>query len=227
MERLIGLFVLAFSLSAFAQQGSMESQGHSEERNRPQQQAQAAQHQMQTQRDQGQARTSEQQKQALQQLRNEHDDLSIFVAALQSTGLDDAVAKGEYTAFAPSNQAFEQMDKSVDEMLTPENEEQLVALLRNHLVADQIDAERASKLEKAMTVGGETLTLTESNGELTVNGAAIEETDIHAGALTVHMIDRVLQQDTAAGKTSAMKNREQARAKPKESWATETERSDD
>ena len=233
MERLLGLCVLAFSVSAFAQQGQMDRQ-QDEEVNRPQQhelgeadtqqeapasmrgqtqgadqqQMRSQQQRQQTQGQQSQGQQpqtqarSQQQGQALQQLASEHDDLSTFVKALQSTGLADAVARGEYTAFAPTNDAFKQMDKSVEEMLKPENQEQLVALLRNHLVADRVDAEQAKKLDQALTVGGGTLQLAQSDGKLTVNGAEVKEADIRAGSLTVHSIDQVLEPGQGAGQPS-------------------------
>ncbi|HSN70456.1 MAG TPA: fasciclin domain-containing protein [Steroidobacteraceae bacterium] len=157
----------------------------------------------QSQDKQGQTQArSQQESQALQQLASEHENLSTFVKALQSTGLADAVARGEYTAFAPTNDAFEKMGKSVDDMLKPDNQEQLVALLRNHLVADRVDAQQAKQLNQALTVGGETLQLAQSDGQLTVNGAPVEETDIRAGSLTVHTIDQVLEPGQGAGQPS-------------------------
>lgn len=154
--------------------------------------------------------TPQGQSQALQSLADEHDDLSTFVRAMQETGLADAVARGEYTAFAPTNEAFESLDKSVDELLRPENQEQLVELLRNHLIAEQVDGERAKQLGQALTVGGATLDLSASEGELTVNGAEVTETDIRSEGLIVHTIDKVLEpaEDSGAQRSAAGEQRE-------------------
>jgi len=149
------------------------------------------------------------QSQSLQSLADEHDDLSTFVRAMQETGLADAVARGEYTAFAPTNEAFDATGKSVDELLRPENQEQLIELLRNHLIAEQVDAERAKQLDQALTVGGATLDLSASEGELTVNGAEVTETDIRSEGLIVHTIEKVLEpaEDSGAQQSAAGEQR--------------------
>ena len=183
------------------QQGASEQPGASD--------MQRADEQAQAQRTgQEQARTQGQ-SQALQQLADEHDDLSTFVRAMQETGLADAVARGEYTAFAPTNEAFEATGKSVDELLRPENQEQLIELLRNHLIAEQVDAERAKQLDQALTVGGATLDLSASDGELTVNGAEVTETDIRSEGLIVHTIEKVLEpaEDSGAQQSAAGEQR--------------------
>lgn len=224
MERLLGICALAVSMSVFAQQGPPHDQlGEADAQERRQttsyeqdastQPSSPDSAQTQSGHDQQPAddeskhwgqtgQTSDidadSQSHALQDLRSEHENLSTFVDALEETGLADSVAQGEYTAFAPTNEAFEAADIKLESLEEPGNREQLVALLRNHLVADEVDADRAKNLEQALTVGGATLELAESNGELTVNGARVTATNIRSGGLIVHTIDQVLEPTTEA-----------------------------
>src|SRR5690606_39593512 len=60
-----------------------------------------------------------------------------------------------YTVFAPTNDAWEQMSGlSKDELMQPENREQLISLLRAHIVADDVDEQMARSLQQAQTIDG-------------------------------------------------------------------------
>src|SRR5690606_20709773 len=64
----------------------------------------------------------------------EHQSLSRFMEALRVTGLDETLTSGTaYTVFAPTNEAF---DDQWEELQGAENREELIELLRAHIVAD-------------------------------------------------------------------------------------------
>src|SRR5690606_1906710 len=75
----------------------------------------------------------------------EREDLDIFVEAVRAAGLADALTGDtEYTVFAPTDEAFESMSGMTrEELLAPDNREELVRLLRAHIVADDLDREMA------------------------------------------------------------------------------------
>ncbi len=190
-----------------AQQRQSEQPGQSS--SAQQRQSQSQQPGQSSQQQQAQQRSSQQQGQqasgqGLQQLSQQHENLSTFVRLMEETGLADTITSGgqRYTAFAPTDEAFEQHG-DMEELMRPENRERLVELLRDHLIADEVDAARAGELGQALTVSGRTLTLEEQNGELMVNGTEVEESDIRSGGLIVHIVDEVLEPTGEASVASA------------------------
>jgi uncharacterized surface protein with fasciclin (FAS1) repeats len=126
----------------------------------------------------------------LDELTQEHQDIGKFVEAVKAAGLADALTGDTpYTVFAPTDEALESMP---EDWMEPENREQLLSMLRSHIVADDVDQERARTLPAARTIDGGTVTLSADEDELTVGGAKVVEPDIQAGNLRIHTIDDVL-----------------------------------
>lgn len=124
-------------------------------------------------------------------LADEHDNLRTFVEALRLTGLGDTLASGTaYTVFAPTDHAFDEHD--VD-LLDQDRRDELIALLRAHIVADDVDAERARSLGRALTVDGGAVELAVDDGRLTVNDVEVLDTDLRMGNVRLHLIDEVLE----------------------------------
>lgn len=144
---------------------------------------------------------------SLEGIVEEHRDLSQFMEALEATGLADTLTSGTaYTVFAPTDEAFG--DKWED-LQGAENREELVRLLRAHIVADDVDAERAGTLGQATTVDGGIVELSMEDGELEVGGAKLVDADIRSGNLRIHAIDDVLDPDPSAA-TAAVRDRRDA-----------------
>lgn len=124
-------------------------------------------------------------------LTDEHDNLETFVEALRITGLGDTLASGPaYTVFAPVDEAFDAHD---DDLFDLERRDELIALLRAHIVADDVDGQRARSLGRALTVDGGAVDLAVEDGRLTVNDAEVLETDLVLGNVRIHLIDDVLE----------------------------------
>jgi uncharacterized surface protein with fasciclin (FAS1) repeats len=159
----------------------------------------------QAQRDQGQMEGqmgqaqvgAEQAGQQLEQLAQQHGNLSTFVRAVQEAGLAEAlVGTTEYTIFAPTDEAFEQHDRSVEELLSSENREELISLLRAHIVADDVDPEMARSIGQALTIDGGTVQLQadqEQEGRFQVGQASVVDNDVQQNNLRIYPIDQVLQ----------------------------------
>jgi|GEM_PF-2283854 len=131
----------------------------------------------------------------LDQIAQEHDDLSTFIEAVKAAGMEESLTGGtEYTVFAPTNDAWEQMSGlSKDELMQPENREQLISLLRAHIVADDVDDNMARTLQQAQTIDGGTVSLSSSGDELRVGDATVVESGIQQGSLRIYAIDQVLE----------------------------------
>ena len=135
-----------------------------------------------------------------------HGEIGTFVEALEQTGLVEELAGNtKYTIFAPTNQAFESMQQNITELLKPENRQQLVSMLRAHIIADDVDPQRARQLSAAQTLDGGTIQLSTENEKLMVGGASVVTPNIQVqGAnLRIYSIDQVLddgrQQSASAG----------------------------
>lgn len=130
----------------------------------------------------------------LDELAAERDDLDVFVAAVRAAGLADALTGDtEYTVFAPTDEAFESMSgMTQEELLAPENREELVRLLRAHIVADDLDRQMASDIPEARTIDGGTVSVNVEGEQFTVGNASVVEPDLQRGNLRVHVVDDLL-----------------------------------
>ena len=121
-------------------------------------------------------------------------DHTTLVAAVTAGKLADALqAEGPFTAFAPTNTAFEMLpDGTVETLLKPENLEMLQGILTYHVVPGAV---LASDLKDGMTVEtlqGDMLTFSYKNNMWFVNGAHIQIADVISSNGVTHVIDSVL-----------------------------------
>ena len=133
-------------------------------------------------------------------------DFSTLVAAVQAAGLAETLSgDGPFTVFAPTNEAFEKLPAgTVDNLLKPENKDQLVAILTYHVVPGDVMSGQLVELikqgdGKAMvkTVQGEDLTaMTEGDAvkimDAQGNTATVTGVDLDQSNGVIHVIDTVL-----------------------------------
>lgn len=118
---------------------------------------------------------------------------STLLTAATAAGLADVLqGEGPFTVFAPTDAAFAKLPAgTVENLLKPENKDQLVKVLKFHVVAGRVYAEQAEKAMKATTLAN--LPLTFSKGKsLAVNGAKIVRADLDASNGVIHVVDSVL-----------------------------------
>ncbi|WOI53180.1 fasciclin domain-containing protein [Parvularcula sp. LCG005] len=133
------------------------------------------------------------------------DSLSTLVAAVKAGGLVSTLkGDGPFTVFAPTNDAFAEIQDTVDTLLMPANKSQLKGVLTAHVVDMDLSAADLTMLTaanggeiKLTTVSGDTLVVTSTDGGLTVtdeNGgvADIVTADVEASNGVVHVVDSVL-----------------------------------
>jgi uncharacterized surface protein with fasciclin (FAS1) repeats len=118
-------------------------------------------------------------------------DLSTLVVAVQAAGLSDALrGPGPLTVFAPNNAAFAALGQStIDDLLADTN--QLAAVLTYHAVAAQLPSGDL-QTQQYVTLLGEPLAVTLTNGTVRVNEATVIEADLLANNGVAHIIDAVL-----------------------------------
>ena len=120
--------------------------------------------------------------------------LSTLVAAVQAGDLVDVLkGEGPFTVFAPTNDAFAALPEgTLENLLKPENKEQLVAILTYHVVPGKVMSTDLSDGQKAATVQGAEVEIKIEGGKVMVSGATVTAADIEATNGVVHVIDKVI-----------------------------------
>jgi len=118
---------------------------------------------------------------------------STLAAALEAGDLIETLkGEGPFTVFAPTDEAFAKLPEgTVEELLKPENKEQLVAVLTYHVVAGKVMTADVVELEEATTVNGAKVKIDTEDG-VKVNESNVIKTDIKAKNGVIHVIDAVL-----------------------------------
>ena len=121
------------------------------------------------------------------------DALSTLVAAVQAGDLVETLSgDGPFTVFAPTNEAFAALPEgTLDNLLKPENKDQLVAILTYHVVSGEVRSTDLSDGMTATTVNGSDVTIGTTEG-VKVNGANVVTADVEASNGVVHIIDAVI-----------------------------------
>lgn len=133
-------------------------------------------------------------------------DLSTLAGALTAADLSTMLSEpGEYTVFAPSNQAFEKIpQKKRDELMMPENKEMLANVLTYHVVPGVITAEQlaaaikgANGSYKFKTVTGEELTASMNGDQYVIKDGSGKKAQVILGNVPasngiIYIIDTVL-----------------------------------
>jgi len=118
---------------------------------------------------------------------------TTLVAAVEAAGLVDTLkGEGPFTVFAPTDDAFAALPEgTVENLLKPENKDQLTAILTYHVVPGKVMSSDLSEGLMAETVQGGEVTITLEGGPK-VDGAMISTADIEASNGVIHVIDSVI-----------------------------------
>ncbi len=120
-------------------------------------------------------------------------DLSTLVAAVTAGDLATTLqGKGPFTVFAPTNQAFSDIQSTVDTLLKPENKADLQKVLTYHVVPGTYTAADLKDGQELTTVEGQKLTVSVNGDTVKVNDATVKTADVDAANGVVHVVDKVL-----------------------------------
>lgn len=123
-----------------------------------------------------------------------NDQFSTLVAAVQAAGLVETLkGDGPFTVFAPTNDAFAKLPAgTVENLLKPENKDQLVAVLTYHVIPGKVmAADIAGKELSVATVQGSNVDIDAMKGVM-IDGANVTTADIEATNGVIHVIDAVI-----------------------------------
>ena len=127
-------------------------------------------------------------------LAQSNPDLSTLVDAATAADLVETLqGPGPYTVFAPTNEAFDAVGmETLDELLKPENKQQLTDVLTYHVVEGELKAADLTDGQKLATVQGGELEVAIDGDTVKVGDATVAQADVDASNGVVHVIDTVL-----------------------------------
>jgi len=119
---------------------------------------------------------------------------NTLAAALTAAGLVETLkGEGPFTVFAPTDEAFAALPAgTVDNLLKPENKDQLTAVLTYHVVPGKVMAADVVKITEAKTVNGATITVKVDGETVMINDAKVTAADVAASNGVIHVIDKVI-----------------------------------
>lgn len=121
-------------------------------------------------------------------------DFSTLVAAVKAADLVKTLSgEGPFTVFAPTNAAFEKVDKkTLESLLKPENKKKLAGILTYHVVPGKVMAKDVVKLKEAKTAQGQKVAVKVKDGKVMIDNAQVVKTDIVCKNGVIHVIDAVI-----------------------------------
>jgi uncharacterized surface protein with fasciclin (FAS1) repeats len=116
---------------------------------------------------------------------------TTLVAGIKAAGLTNTLtAKGPFTVFAPSDEAFKKLPPGALDALLKDTAK-LKAVLSYHVITGHVLA-KDLKSGDVMTVQGSPLTAVVSSAGVQVNGGHVKQSDIAATNGVLHVIDAVI-----------------------------------
>lgn len=122
------------------------------------------------------------------------EEFSTLVAAVRAAGLVGTLkSEGPFTLFAPTNAAFAKLPAgTVENLLRPENKDQLVSILAYHVVPGAVtSAQLAGKRVSVKTMQGSSVRIDGTDG-VKVDDANVVVANVVASNGIVHVIDSVI-----------------------------------
>lgn len=118
-------------------------------------------------------------------------DFQTLVAAIKAADLVETLrSPGPFTVFAPTDDAFAKLPAGTLNSLL-EDPDRLGAILKYHVVPENVWASDVAKLSSVKTALGQTLAIS-TGRSVKINDANVIKTDIEASNGVIHVIDSVL-----------------------------------
>ena len=126
------------------------------------------------------------------------ENLSTFSRLMETSGANLALsARGQFTIFAPTNDAFCKIrDAQMAALLKEPGQTTLRSILSYHIVPGKFSAAELCSMESAPTMKDVRVKFTDSRAGLIVNDSGVQSTDIEAANGVIHVLDTLLNYDT-------------------------------
>jgi uncharacterized surface protein with fasciclin (FAS1) repeats len=124
---------------------------------------------------------------------SEDESFSVLVQAVKAAGLVETLSgSGEYTVFAPTNEAFAALPAgTLEALLQPENRDVLTRILKYHVV---LGAANSTEITAGQfkTAAGTPVAIDITNGTVQVGNAEVIAVDLEASNGVIHTINQVI-----------------------------------
>jgi uncharacterized surface protein with fasciclin (FAS1) repeats len=116
-----------------------------------------------------------------------------FLAAVEAAGYEETLrGEGPFTIFAPTDEAFRQMDQAqVRRLMDPRNRDELYALLAYHVVTERVTSESVDNVVRPEASNGYRVEIDGRDG-LRINDQLVVMPDINASNGVIQGINSVL-----------------------------------
>ncbi|HTI93505.1 MAG TPA: fasciclin domain-containing protein [Puia sp.] len=130
----------------------------------------------------------------LTQVINSEKTMTYLKKSVNASGLSNVLSgAGPFTVFAPSDLAFEKLEKGVlDTLLKPENKAKLIDVLNYHIIAGKVDFKDLKDGEKLKTLNGKELHVRVKEGHVRIEGAEVKAHDLSSSNGVIHSLDTVM-----------------------------------
>jgi uncharacterized surface protein with fasciclin (FAS1) repeats len=130
---------------------------------------------------------------------------TTLVAAVEAAGLAETLSgEGQFTVFAPTDDAFAALPEGTVESLLEDPEGALTDILLYHVVDGAVPAETVVTLDSATTLQGEDVSIAVVDGGVVLNDSAnVIITDIEASNGIIHVIDSVIMPPSMTAEADA------------------------
>jgi uncharacterized surface protein with fasciclin (FAS1) repeats len=123
-----------------------------------------------------------------------NESFKTLVAAVTAAELVEVLSgEGPFTIFAPTDAAFAKLPAgTVENLLQPENRDQLVSILKHHVVSGRVYSDQALEAGEAETLLGRKVHVRATRDGVRVGAAKLLSTDIQGTNGVIHVVDTVL-----------------------------------
>ncbi|MFC4453359.1 fasciclin domain-containing protein [Deinococcus sonorensis] len=116
---------------------------------------------------------------------------STLAGLISDAGLDETLMTGDYTIFAPTNEAFDKVDPDTLAVIASDPA-LLKQILLYHVVAGKVPASQVATSTQLTSAEGSSLSVMASGSSVMVGTANVTATDIASSNGVIHAIDAVL-----------------------------------
>jgi uncharacterized surface protein with fasciclin (FAS1) repeats len=117
--------------------------------------------------------------------------LDSIAGVVEQIDVSEWLGDGEFTFFAPNNEAFLglEADEAADLLTDPA---QILEVLRNHTLADTVGSDELVTMQSVETDAGSTVDVTTDGDEVLLGEVVVVSTDIEVGSGVIHVVDGLL-----------------------------------
>ncbi len=128
------------------------------------------------------------------QVVNVDKNLKTLKKGVHASDLDQLLSStGPFTFFAPSDTAFEKLDKgAMEKLLEPQNRAKMADLINNHIVAGKFAFDALKDGETLTTVNGKALQVHIKDGTTSIGSCIIHARDAKISNGVMHLADSVM-----------------------------------